>query len=504
MNHGKRILLALCGLFAGLILFLPAAPGVGASRQEKRQTASPVTLPPTPAGKQLAGLLEAFNTGDPAKIRLFIAGHYAKSSLAERSAEERAGFWANLWEDSHGLDVKKVEASGEMEITVAAQDRLFGDWTRLSLSVEPQEPHGILGVRPSPYFPPAARKLGDAEIAGEVKAYAEKLTAAGMFSGTVLIAKGDKTVYSGAFGLASRSFQALNRLDTKFNLGSMNKMFTAVAVAQLVEAGKLSFDDKVGKILPDYPNKDVREKVTLHQLLTHTSGMGSDFNEKYFEANKNRFRAVRDYLPLFVNDPLQFEPGARWSYSNSGFMLLGLIVEKASGEDYFDYIREHIYKPAGMTNSDCYELDRDTPNLAIGYTADGPKETRDSARGWNNLFLHVVKGGPAGGGFSTVEDLVKFASALEAGKLLSAASVAALTTGKVQINPNEPNPRYAYGFFDERLNETRVVGHGGGFPGINSQLDIYVGRGYAVAVMSNYDPPAAQRVANRIRSLLVQ
>src|SRR5690606_1893449 len=111
------------------------------------------------------------------------------------------------------------------------------------------------------------------------------------------------------------------------------------------------------------------EKVTVHQLLTHTSGLGDFFNDPYRKADKSRLRDIKDFLPLFVDEPLAFEPGTRWQYSNSGFVLLGAIIEKASGQNYFDYVREHIYKPAGMTSSDAYEIDRDTPNLAVGYTA---------------------------------------------------------------------------------------------------------------------------------------
>lgn len=147
-------------------------------------------------------------------------------------------------------------------------------------------------------------------------------------------------------------------------------MFTAVAIAQLAEGGKLSFSDTVGKLLPDYPNRVVAEKVTVHHLLTHTSGMGSYFNDKFF-ANLNNMKTVADYLPLFASDPLAFEPGTKWQYSNAGFTVLGLIIEKLSGQSYYDYVKQHIFKPAGMVNTDSYERDKDVPNLAIGYTKMG-------------------------------------------------------------------------------------------------------------------------------------
>ncbi len=279
-------------------------------------------------------------------------------------------------------------------------------------------------------------------------------------------------------------------------------MFTAVAISQLVQLGKLAYDDRVGKHLPAWPSAEVREKVTLHQLLTHTSGMGSYFNDEYQGAAKERFRKVKDYRTLYAEEPLEFEPGSKWSYSNSGFMLLGEIVEAVSGQDYFDYIREKVTAPLEMTNTACYEMDHDTPNLAIGYTNEGPSPLPEGEK-WNNLYLHVVKGGPAGGCFSTVEDLVRFAFGLREAKLLSQELTATMTTGKIAPNAERPESRYAYGIGERTLPSERIVGHGGGFPGINGQLDIYWTRGYAVAVLSNYDPPAAEDVAQKIRGFIL-
>lgn len=348
----------------------------------------------------------------------------------------------------------------------------------------------------------ANRKMSDAEIAQNLEAYIEKRVAADKFSGAVLVAKDGVLIFKKAYGLASRAYNIPNRTDTKFNLGSMNKMFTAVAVAQLAEQGKLSFNDTIGKHLPDYPNKIVADKVTIHHLLTHTSGLSDYFNSKFEDSSRAKFKTVQDYLPLFVNDSLKFEPGAKWQYSNAGFMVLGAIIEKVSGQNYFDYVREHIYKPAGMTNTDAYEMDGDTPNLATGYTNRVPKGMPTPTQRKNNIFLHVFKGSPAGGGYSTVEDLLRFATALLGHKLLNAKSTDVILTGKTNT-PRGENEKYAYGFFEEIVNGQRQVGHGGAFSGINAELRMYPGNGYTVAVMSNYDPPAATLVANRVGKLVV-
>src|SRR5262249_51643632 len=235
--------------------------------------------------------------------------------------------------------------------------------------------------------------------------------------------------------------------------------------------------------------------------LTHTSGLSDYFGNEFMKSSRDRFRKIDDFLPLFVNKPLEFEPGKRFRYSNAGFMVLGGIVERISGQNYFDYVREHIYRPAGMNNTDCYELDQETPNLAVGYTRGRPGAGGKSKVWKNNIFLHVIKGGPAGGGYSTAEDLVAFATALRTHKLLSPKFTEILWTGKVGVGRGG-NAKYGYGFFDDKENGKRIVGHGGGFMGINSQLDVYLDSDYTVAVMSNYDPPAAQRVADEVRKLL--
>lgn len=211
-------------------------------------------------------------------------------------------------------------------------------------------------------------RMTDAQLLEKVESFVTRLASEDKFSGALLVAKENVPILKKAYGLASKGYNVPNRFDTKFNLGSMNKMFTGVAIAQLALVGKLSFSDTVGKLLPDYPNKQVAQKVTVHHLLTHTSGMGNYFNDKFSNSSRQKFREVRDYFPLFVDEPLQFEPGSGFRYSNSGFMVLGAIIEQVSGQDYFDYIRDHVYKPALMSNSDSYELDRDIPNLAIGYT----------------------------------------------------------------------------------------------------------------------------------------
>ncbi len=269
----------------------------------------------------------------------------------------------------------------------------------------------------------------------------------------------------------------------------MNKMFTSTAIAQLAEKGKLRLDDPISKYVDTtWLPRSITNRVTVHHLLTHTSGLGSYFNDTYFKSSRDLFRQLDDYKPLLKGDTLQFAPGSRFGYSNTGMLLLGVVIEKASGTNYFDYISQHIYASAGMKNSDAYELDRPQENLAEGYIPQPDGQWK------NNLFLHVLKGGPAGGGYSTVRDLHRFARALQTGKLVSAASLEKMWT-------NHSEAGYGYGFDVESTPMGKAVGHGGGFPGLNSHLDILLDKGYIIAVMSNYDS-GAEALRGYMRGLI--
>lgn len=192
---------------------------------------------------------------------------------------------------------------------------------------------------------------------------------------------------------------------------------------------------------------------------------------------------MNDYRILVKDMEIEFEPRTSWSYSNAGFILLGAIIEKVAEMDYFGYVQENIYKKANMINSESYEMDKPVPNLAIGYQK---RKSEDGREYWqNNLFYHEVKGCPAGGGFSTVEDLLNFDIALREGTLVSQETWKLLITERA--GPSEGNKKWGYGFIIENHEKLgRIVGHGGGFFGISSNLDMYLDAGYTVVVMSNY------------------
>lgn len=327
------------------------------------------------------------------------------------------------------------------------------------------------------------------------------------YSGTISLRHDGQSVAEVAAGAMGGPGSAAITEGTRFNIGSANKMFTAVAIAQLVDAGKLSFDDPVGKVVPELTAE--ARAVTLHQLLTHTSGLGNFFQPQ----NLGVVRAARkaaDLLPLLTEEKPQFPPGSQFSYSNSGFALLGIVVERLSGEVYADYLRKHIFEPAGMTAT---SLDAAVGGVvAQGMTRMQPpgpggpgglpsglvKGSPPPADGPLRPALNAADyGSPAGGAFSTTGDLQKFLAAVRAGKLTK--SVAALTAPKVEAGRGL---RYAYGFGVMAGDGLTWAGHNGGTPGANAEIHGTTDGAWSAAVLANRDPPVATEMFRYIQGVI--
>ncbi len=359
---------------------------------------------------------------------------------------------------------------------------------------------GVAFAQPAPDQSPA--KSDPVEKAAgppgqSIQAYLDSLATENKLSGAIVVAKDGIPVASKAAGIANKATNLQNTLETRFNLGSLNKMFTSVAIAQLAQQGKLKFSDSINQHLPDYPNKEVGAKVTIHQLLTHTSGMGTYINDKY-RAERATLTTVAAHFPLFVNDPLLFSPGEKFQYSNAGYMVLGAIIERLSGQDYYSFIKEHVFTPTGMNNSGFYEPGKEIPNLAIGYTRMGPDGKRTEEIRDNNDRIEI-RGGPAGGGYSTVGDLVKFHLALRDFKLLDREHAKLVTEGKVDAGPIG---RYAYGFGDSLFDGKHIVGHNGGWPGVAANFEMYPELNYTAVILMNADPPAMMPVVTQLHKLI--
>ena len=290
--------------------------------------------------------------------------------------------------------------------------------------------------------------------------------------------------------MADKAQNEANTPETRFCIGSMGKMITSVAVAQLVQKGKVSFQDTIGKYVKGFPS-EIADKVTVHHLLTHTSGMGDVPGQE----NDHSQVDVDVLMKEIVKQPLKFEPGAKMEYSNAGYIVLGAIVEYVSKQDYTDYVRKHILAPARMHDTFFGPW---TP-AKVAHMAH-PYALFDESGQWvgmprmdgtvpecelRDLGDQPDGASPAGGAISTVGDMLKFAQALQGHRLLNAKLTKTIMDGKVQgLNKDS---KYAYGFIDELRNGVRVVGHNGGIPGYWSELDMFPTKGYTIVILTNQD-----------------
>lgn len=456
-------------------------------------------MPAGKKGERIRSLIATVNSNDSKQVGRFVREVFTEKFQKFVPMEEHIDVFLNFRRQTGGIDFHSIRTyvpAREEETVVILKDRNFESWRAFVIRFDKSGNYLIDGLRFNVARTPSnvdESNISEEQFIQMMIKMIRRVDERDVFSGTLLIAKGDEVLLEYACGEASKRFHVPNNIDTKFNLGSMNKMFTATAIAQLVERSLLSYQDPISKYVDEsWLPKETTSKITVHHLLTHTSGLGSYFNDTFWNSSRALYRKIDDYKPLVKDEKPAFEPGKRFRYSNTGMFLLGVVIESVTGESYFDYILKNIYEPARMKNSDSYEMDYPVENLAIGYSPD-----RKSKYGWqNNLFKHVIKGGPAGGGFSTVHDLHQFARALQTGKLVSEESLQTLWK-------DHSGENYGYGFRVEEGPNGKVVGHGGGFPGINGNLEIYVDKGYVVAVLSNYDNGASP-VAQKISQLLTR
>lgn len=457
-------------IFFVLTAVMLQTASAGSVRPQESSQVPGIQFPNTPAGKAAAAYFEAFNAGEQA-MKDYWEKFGAQSFLQRIPMQSRLERDRQVRGQLGRLAPQRIVESRADSLRVVAQNQA-GQFVRLDFQFEDTEPFGLLGIRILPVGGPADEgprpdpKKDDDELFAAVRDYARAAVEAGDFSGVILIARNGVPVFEEAFGYADREKKILNRTDTKFNIGSINKSFTGLAIRQLAAEKKLSLDDTIGKFLPDYPNKDAAARVTVRHLLEMSSGIGDIFGDRYDAADKEKILTLADYLPLFADQPLAFEPGKSSRYSNGGYIVLGLIIEKVSGRDYYDHIREAIFEPAGMADSDWIPKAAKVSNRALGYVRDGPswKTNYDTLPG---------KGSSAGGGYSTARDLFKYTVALEKG---------------------------IYGPAGEELRGG--MGIAGGAPGINAALEWMPERGVVIVVMANLSPPAAMRMAQQVRAWL--
>lgn len=287
------------------------------------------------------------------------------------------------------------------------------------------------------------------------------------FSGTVLVMKQNKVLLEKGYGLADREWNIANTVETKFRIGSVTKQFTAACILQLIEAGKLSLDDKLSKFYPDFPKGD---SVTIHMLLNHTSGIASYTDGRDFMTVATQSLPRDSMIAFFKNKPYNFSPGTKWAYNNSGYFLLGCIIEKVSGLSYTNYLQKNIFDNLEMKNSGVDKLDSVLAMRARGYSREGKKT-------FNADFISMDWPFSAGVLFSTVSDLYKWDRALYGTKILSKGSLQKMFT------PGKSN--YGYGVLIDSLEKHSRIWHNGGIPGFSTNFTRFINDDICTVVFSN-------------------
>lgn len=462
--------------------------------------ASAVTLPATPMGQLGEQLIRQINTDSAAQIQQWAAGILSASV----PQDDKKDFLANLASaarDSGGVDLFNVRTDpqrpGMLQMVVKA--RRTGQLGLFFIAADPAQPSQLAQAHLVPMDDPALyadwpqKTISHTELARLIHGTLDRLVRTADFSGCLTVTDHAKTIFDECRGQADRRFAVPIDRQTLFHIGSIGKTFTAVAIAQLVEAGKLSWDTTLAQVVPEYPDHDAAKKITVWQLLHNTSGLGDIIVPEYF-GNREHFIDPVDYLDLIARQPKVSEPGKEWNYSNAGFMLLGRIVENVAHEVYCDYIQHHVFAPSGMHASGFDRLDEVTSKLAVGYFHDGMFSSIWKAD-WSKIQF---KGGPAGGGYSNNADMLLFADALRNGRLVKPATLEKMFADEVPAGPGAE----AAGFGDRLSHGSPIRGHTGGIEGTTANLQMVWNANAAVALTSNEGPAQTWMLAEHIADLL--
>jgi CubicO group peptidase (beta-lactamase class C family) len=441
-----------------VMLSIAAVP----SAQEVRRAS-----PPPEVRELFDALVAALNGGSADGWEAFAQQRFVPELLKKQSRDDRVRLHQQIV-DRFGT----IAIGGVMRAGPGAPLRMNIEGSKaagvLSLEMDEGTPRRIIDLQidesaaasPNSGLPINSSMTSD-EIDRRLDAHFTKLAAADEFSGVALVARNGVPVFFRAYGYADREKKIANTIRTRFNLGSVNKAFTQVAIRQLANAGKLSYSDTLGKFFPDYPQA-VSRAATIDQLLTMRGGLADFFGEAFNRAPKSAFTSNADYFKFVSAQPPLFAPGERNQYCNGCYIALGEIVARASGMPYENYVAEHVFGKAEMTSTGYPRSDRPEPDIAIGYTRRGGDGGLQ-----RNTEMHGVTGSAAGGGYSTALDLLMYVKVLQAGKFPGANT--------------EP-------------------GIGGGAAGINALLEK---RGeWVVIVLANLDPPAASGAGSAIADAL--
>jgi CubicO group peptidase (beta-lactamase class C family) len=468
-----------------------------------------------PAVTRLRELLAVVNSGDAAAMKAYLQANSVDPLTGQGWSSMLLPMVLELYRSSHGLELVRVDTIGAQQFqpqragtTVGIlRNKATGDEQPLAITIEPGPPYRLNGL---PILHPglvatlvpraAPAPMAESAQLQEIGAYLKRLADADIFSGVVVIARDGQPILSQAYGYADRDKKIPNTLSTPFMLGSMNKLFTGLAIGQLVERGMLSYEDPLSKFLPDFPDWESAKRIKIKHLLSHTAGLGDYSRSKaYFDA-LDRIRTVAALVDVIGREPPKFEPGTQWAYSNSGFVILGRVIEVVTGEDYYDYMQKNVFAPAGMTSASFPIYPKSgVASVPMAY----PYEVAfkdDRLQYVNKLGVDFRRASPSGVGIASALDLIALANALNAGRVVKPETFRLHASPK----PELAAPNYGYGFAVgmRQANNRLLVGHGGNAFGSCTEFGTLKDTPYTIIILSNLTIGTCVSVTGKILRVL--
>jgi CubicO group peptidase (beta-lactamase class C family) len=447
-------------------------------------------------GQFVAKQFEAAFNGGWSEMDRFERDHWVEPALG--STDQRQGRYMTRQRSMGRIHIQRAEL--ERDQMVALGQTEFGDWMKCFF-VFGDGGHRLLDVRFLQAAAPESERgpQSEQEYTSNLDGFLGRFAREGGFSGAVLVARRGEVIFEKAYGDARRDPPTPNQVTTRFNIASVDKIFTATLVFELIEEHKLALEGKICDYLPNYPLKEACP-ITIDQLLSHTSGLPDVINPRLIRA-VDRFKTPQDYIDTFGKDPLNFRPGKRWSYTNFGYAVLGRIVESIEGKPFADVMTARIYVKAGMKDS--MRVAGDAPDVAVPYASmlpDGNGNLEYGPERDARPFLPLPA--PFCCSFTTVRDLYSFSQALMAGRLVSQKSLELMVKTN-RAGPGDIVDHYGYGVITDLIDGVPYFGHDGGVWGVNAAFRMTPEHD-VVIVLSNVSPGAGQRAAMRAADLLAR
>ena len=471
-----------------------------APAQRAQLDSTPLTEVQTAGVKRVREMIEVLNSGDYATIRAYFDGQ--RDPNGSVNALSRYHY-------SRGYDLLRVETVPNRGDLVAGvvRNRITGDEEYLGLRIEPQTPHRImLFMARAPDEVAASWQLKRATSTAvteqdrlqEIGAYLKRMGDAEIFSGAVVIARDGKPVFAQGYGYADREKKIPNAPDTPFLMASMTKPFTGLAIGQLVEQGKLGYDDPLSKFLPDFPDPESAKKIRIKHLLSHTSGLARE-GAPLESSSMDHPTTVKAMVDAFERKPLAFEPGTKMLYSNVGFVLLGRIIEIVTGQDYYDYVQKNVFARGGATSAGFPLLPKNgvaVVPMAYPYERAWDAESRMSIV--SQLGTYGRRGSPAGSSIVSALDIITLSNAMKAGGIVTPETWRLHSSSKPELG----SPSYGYGIIAGPYLGRPFVGHNGRSFGQCTEFGELRDTPYTIVVLSNLTMTTCRQVTERILRVL--